>query len=866
MELLERQAELAVLHGCLWAARRDGGRLLIVQGEAGIGKSVLVRRFCEEIRGARVLMSMCDPLATPRAFGPMLDIADRLGVSASWGADVSREAVFAWAHGELRSRNWSTVLVIEDVHWADEATLDLLRFLGRRLDTVHGLVVVTCRDEELDAHHPLRTVIGDLAAVRGVSRLELGPLSQRAVSSLARGRQGLDVAALYRLTGGNPFFVTEVLAAGGAGVPATVRDAVLARASRLTAGGRAVVEAASITPTRIEIPLLETLAGVGADEIDAAVDLGVLRPDEPGTVSFRHELARLAVHETIPPARRAAMHAQAVTVLRQREGRSVDPARIAHHAEHAGETVTARTYAMRAAALAADLGAHREAAAQYERALRHAERLPDDQLADLLETYVEEARATDQVDTALEAATRAVQLRRQLGDPVRLGSALGVQVGALWSAGRSGAATRAAHEAVTVLQPLGASPELARAYAWLAAQSMLGRDHAATMAWGGRAIELAEQLEALYPLVRALNSVGTSKILNSDQRGVADLRRSISLAAAARLDDFVAMGWLNLGSGSGEVRDYATAEPALREAIAWARQRDLDMYLHYATVWLARVRFERGDWDEAERLVTGEPRTRPGMRPTTIVMLTVRGRLQTRRGDADPWPALNEAWKLATDTGDLQRLWPVAAARAEAAWLGGDEAAIPGHIDQTYRLARRLGHRWAVGELQLWQWRAGRPVADASGEAAEPYALHVAGRFRVAAARWQELGCPYEAADALADSDQPVDLRRALAVFDELAARPAAQQVRRRLRRLGERRVPRGPRRTTADAPAGLTPRQSEVLGLIAKGLSDAEIARKLYISPKTAGHHVSAVLAKLGVSSRGEAAHLGRRLGAVND
>jgi DNA-binding CsgD family transcriptional regulator len=245
-----------------------------------------------------------------------------------------------------------------------------------------------------------------------------------------------------------------------------------------------------------------------------------------------------------------------------------------------------------------------------------------------------------------------------------------------------------------------------------------------------------------------------------------------------------------------------------------------------------------------------------------MVALTVLGRLRARRGDPDPDTPLAEAWELASRMGDLQRLWPIAAARAEAAWLRGDQGAIGPLVADAFELPGRLNHPWALGELALWLRRSGALVT-AEGMA-EPYALWLAGRWTDSAAAWRALGCPYEAVDALADAPGEADQLQALAGFERLGARPAAARVARRLRQAGVTSLPRGPRPATRANPAGLTARQLEILTLVAAGLRNAEIAARLHLSARTVGHHVSAILDKLGVASREEAAGMAAGLGVA--
>ncbi len=251
-ELLERADELSALGECLENVRRSSrGRIVLVSGEAGAGKTALLRRFCaEQGRSARILWGSCDPLFTPRPLGPLLVVAEDAGGELAElvaGGVMPHELVAALAR-ELRARA-PTVFVLEDVHWADEATLDVLRLLARRVETVPALIIASCRDDELDRGHPLRIVLGELASSQTVARLKLAALSPAAVASLAE-RHDVDADQLYQKTAGNPFFVVEALAAHSEQIPETVRDAVLAR----TVSGICSECAASASTTKNGLP------------------------------------------------------------------------------------------------------------------------------------------------------------------------------------------------------------------------------------------------------------------------------------------------------------------------------------------------------------------------------------------------------------------------------------------------------------------------------------------------------------------------------------------------------------------------------------------------------------------------------------
>jgi DNA-binding CsgD family transcriptional regulator/tetratricopeptide (TPR) repeat protein len=869
MALFERDREFEALDECLKAARAGEGRLVVVQGEAGIGKTSLVRAFVDAARGVKVMAGSCDPLTTPRPLGPVLDMSEGLAVvgGTRMGADTSRDVLFERFHAELASRSRTNLVVIEDVHWADDATLDLIRFIGRRLADVHGVVVLTARAGDLPVDHPLRVALGDLATAPGVKRIELRALTREGVEALANelGVTDVDLDRLHERTRGNPFLVTEALLAGdGEGVPLSVRDAVAARVVRLPERSRRVIEAASVVPTRVETRLLATLAGVGDAEIDVAVTAGLLRDDLPGTVSFRHELARLAVEADLLPAHRSALHADVVRLLVEHHGDAVDAARVAHHAELAGDATTARTYATRAARRAVELGARRESAEQWRRALRHAEGVSTEELVELWEGY---ARAVGQVDEPLEmrqATERLVALRRELGDPVKLGDAMFGHSLANWHAGDPDAALHWAEQSVGVLEQIEPTAALADARAHVGSVLTMMRRLGEVEDWVTPALELAEDLGAERAQARSLNTLGTARLLRGDVDGAEQLEGSVQIAQQIGLDDHAVLGWMNLGSAAGEARLYDVAEPALRTGRELAEKWDIPGYLHYLTAWIARLRFEQGDWEQAQREVARIPLDSPGQDVQyRLVAVGVLGRLHARRGDGDPTRYLEDGWSLVAGSQDLPRRWHLAAGRAEAAWLAGDGDRIPELLADTYEVACERGLPWAMGELGSWLWRAGHVDRLPDGAAA-PYAMHTEGRWREAAAAWETIGCPYEAGEALADSDDPDDLRRALETFDRLRAEPMAARVRRKLRQVGIRDVPKGPKRATAAHPAGLTPRQAEVLELLDQGLTDAQIAERLFISPKTAGHHVSAILTKLDVATRAEAAHVARRGGLM--
>jgi DNA-binding CsgD family transcriptional regulator len=278
---------------------------------------------------------------------------------------------------------------------------------------------------------------------------------------------------------------------------------------------------------------------------------------------------------------------------------------------------------------------------------------------------------------------------------------------------------------------------------------------------------------------------------------------------------------------------------------------------------MAELAVDRGRWDEAEaaaRSLLALPNTANTIQ---MRMLTLVGRVRARRGAPDAWPPLDEALRRIA-AGELQELVPLHAARAEAAWLDGDVERTRAEAEAGLPLAHEpssMPSPWTWAELAFWRWRAGGS-AGLPADIPEPYRLHAAGRYRDAAASWRSIGGVYEAALALADSGAEVDVREALGTFQGLGAAPMARRTTERLRAMGVRHIPRGPRPATRGNPGGLTERELEVLALLEEGLRNAEIADRLVVSQKTVDHHVSAILAKLGVASRIEAASVARDLG----
>jgi DNA-binding CsgD family transcriptional regulator len=850
VQLLEREACLASLAGYADEARHGEGRLVLVAGEAGVGKSALVEQLHSELPEARWSWGACDGLFTPRPLGPLMDLAGQLGgeLEELSRAGAAREDLFRALLRQVSEPGTLNVLVVEDVHWADEATVDLLRFLGRRLRDAPALLIVTYRNDGLAADDLLRVALGDLATQRSTRRVELAPLSTDAVRVLAGG-SGLDAAVLYGLTGGNPFFVTEVVQAGLGAVPPSARDAVLARAARLGGGPRAVLEVAALIGVRVELELLTSVTGCPPPAVDEILASGLLAEDSRW-LRFRHEIARMAVEQVIPAHRRAGIHARILAALESLG--CGDDARMAFHAEAAGEQPAVLHYAPRAARQAAELASHREAAAQFERALRFAADADLGVVAGLYGELGRELRLVGRFQGAVDAGEQALALWRQAGNRLRQGDTLGSLAYALERVGRGPDAVAAAEAAVTVLEMLRPTVELARAYAHLAFARMVNSEYQAAIDLAVRAQAIAKPLGSLDVLSDALNTQGCS-IAHMGGDWIGYLRRALDLALSAGLDEQAARAFKNLHSRFADHRRFAEAEPYFADGVAYCDEHDLGS----GTVFLQGERvaaLERmGRWDEAVALSTvllGNAGLSPLDRLRPLQVLSV---IRARRGEPDAWEHLDEAAATADASGEPQSIIPVRLARAETRWLQGEPRRAAAEAELAYDVAAG-SDTWDRGEIGAWLWRIGSP-RPSRGELAEPYRLVVAGEWAEASRLWTNLGCPYEAALALQDSAEEMALRQALKIFTRLGALAAAQLTRHKMRALGIRSIPVGPQPATRADPAGLTRREHEVLELVCDGRTNTEIAARLFISVKTVDHHVSAVLAKTGTSTREAAA-----------
>jgi DNA-binding CsgD family transcriptional regulator/tetratricopeptide (TPR) repeat protein len=530
---------------------------------------------------------------------------------------------------------------------------------------------------------------------------------------------------------------------------------------------------------------------------------------------------------------------------------------LAHHAQGSGDREAVLEYAPAAARQASSAGAHREAMDLYALALRFAGDLPPAEHAMMLEAYSRECNLTERQMEGIAAFGKALEIWKELGNPLKQGEALASMAIMLRNNGSNTEAEQASRAAIEILEAHSPGRELALAYRVQATLRLSNREPAEAIEWGERAIFYAERFGDDNVLGMAHVATGSAWLFLDYPHGCSYLEERLKIARAHEQERQIANLYAYLGSCSVELYELHQAERYLTEGISYTADRDLDVFSRFMNAWLALAYIHQGRWSEADEVIKIYLQSPSFPAISRITALAAAGLLRTRRGDSDAMAALDEALELATQTGTLQYIGLVHKARAEAAWLAGDYDAALAEARPANDLAVQKRHPWFTGELLFWRWRAGEEVSVPDW-IARPFALQIAGDWRSAADEWERLGCPYEKARALADGDFPAQFP-ALEIFERLGAQPAAEGLRRKMQASGAPGLPRKPRSSTRENPFGLTGRQVEILAMLIEGRSNAEIAARLHISPKTADHHVSAILSRLDVHSREVAAELAR-------
>ncbi|MFI7588480.1 ATP-binding protein [Spongisporangium articulatum] len=864
MDLVEREHELGVLHSAVAAAAAGEGGVVALAGDAGTGKTALLRAVVRSSTGRtaapdgpqggpHVLLGSCDPLSTPRPLGPLRDMAARAG--SAWPdleGDLTPAGVCDRLYAALRER--PTVLVVEDLHWVDEATADVLRFLVRRIDTLPLTVLLSYRDVEIGPDHTARLLLGDLARTEQARTLTLQPLSADGVAALLGGTR-LDPARVHGVTGGNPFFVTEIAKEPERPLPTSVRDAVLARAAAVSVDDLQVLQLVATAPDRLDDRVLPHL-GVDLPTLRRLDATGLLVRERGGLV-FRHELARRALESTVPPGGAHGLHRALLDALEQ-----VDPtghAVLTHHAVAARDSARAARHARAAADEATLAGSHSEAAAFLEIALKHLDDVPLAERAELLRRLSVEQYMTSRLGRAIDTVKATFPLWQRAGDPVGLATAYdSCAVFEYYNARRAEAEEHVERATAAVAPPDapdGTDGEAAYAGARTtrAYLALMGSELDLAAAYLDEATGIADRRGDDRLALRAGLFAATARLGRGELAARADLVDHLERARGIAWDELASTAYSQLAHLDVEQRRLRDAEAVLEEGLPFSTSRDIPICSHWQTAMRSRLRLTEGRWQAALE-DAGDVLGRDGMPLARLWPHLVVALVGLRTGEASaPHPDLDAGWELAGRVDEPLRWTAVTAALAEQEWLSGrEDPRVRDGVALLHRVAGTPGAEWGVGELATWLVRLGLLKPDEVPEpVAPPFAAALAGRYAEAVDAWRRIGDPFTAALVAADSDEVDRQVAAVEALDAAGAWASADRVRVDLRRGGALKVPGRARAATRANPGGLTNRQLDVARLVARGHTNAEIAARLYISTKTADHHVSAVLAKLGVENR---------------
>ncbi|MGW5312087.1 AAA family ATPase [Nocardia thailandica] len=837
MRLLERDSQLGLLRAAVASLERDGtGAGIAISGDSGAGKTTLVDAAAAEARAARVLRVECDPLGTPRPLGPFKDL----------GLDVvSKDALLAEVCEKVYAALGAapTVLVVEDLHWVDAASVEVLRFLVRRIESVPLVLLMTWRDTEIGAAHTARPLLGDIAGLDGLSSLTLPPLTVDAVTDLLAGT-GLDPARVHAVTGGNPFFVHEIAKEPDLPMPASVRDAVLAHVAAVDPADLEILQLVATAPDLVADRVLPTL-GIDLPTLRRLTDTTLLDRTSEGIV-FRHELARRAIASTIPPGGQGRLHARLLDALERLE--HCDPAVLTHHAVAAHDSARAAVHARAAAEEAIRAGAHTDAVAFYEIALAHLGTARTAERAELLLALAFQQYMTSRLSDAIASVRRGFPLWQDTGDADGLAQAhAAVAVYEYYSSQRRRAESHL-DRACEIADDIGARLTFGHARSTRAYLAYMRSDAELARACLDEVRATGEHEELLR--LRTLVVNAANELVCGDDDARTRLFDHLESARVLGFDELASTVYSNVATLDVEHGRYRAAERVLEESLPFTVERDIPICRHWQTAVRSRLQLVKGHWnaalEDANTVLVDD-----GMPVAALWPHLVRALVPLRRGEDVPVEELDRAWTLAERLDEPLRRLAVLAALAEVSWTTGraDRRVTVDAVDELRRCAAVPGTSWGAGNLAVWLHRLGVEVPE-EATVSHPYRLALDARPAEAASWWHLAGDPFAEAMSWSDAPAAEDRVRGVLLLDRLGAIGTADRLRVALRRDGGV-VPQRPRGMTRANPGGLTNRQLEVARLIARGLSNTEIAARLYISPKTADHHVSAILAKLGLPTR---------------
>ena len=854
MKLIEREEFLDSLQTKFDNVAKGEGHCVLIGGEAGIGKTSLIKAFCNsKKKDYKIYRGTCDALFTPRPLAPFYDIVWQMEAE-TWENIVNitdRSRLFAGLLRKLENQKQTIIIVFEDIHWADEATLDFIKFLARRITQLRCLFILTYRDNEIHSSHPLRNVLGQLTP-GFFTRLQLTSLSRNAVEKLARekGWSGEDV---YSISGGNPFYVKEILANYSLGIPDNIKDSILSVYNRMDEKAKHIWQILSVLPSAFEIKYLEKMAPSYATAIEHYLDLKILILDK-GLISFKHELYRRTIERSLSPFLRIALNKKILDLFRESFETNHEIERIIHHAKNANEYDTIVRYAPLAARQAAALGAHIEACKLYLSAIEYYQGTDKNILIQFYEPYAYECYLTNQIKEAIIYTVKLLDLLREKNDAERIGNCMGFLSRLWWLDGNRKKAENFAEQAMESLKSNPSSATKAMAYSNMSQMKMLFDQFAESIAWGEKAIGIAQELGDEETLAHALNNVGSVRMLiqSSEQEGIELLQQSLGIALKNCYHDHAGRAYTNLVNIGVRTKKYDFAKKMLDEGLQYCEERDLDSWKSCMLSFKARLNFETGNWKEAYNISDILLKNENQPKAVTIIALVVIASIKMRTSESDVLPLLLDAGTKAFETMEMQRIIPSIVALLEYEWLTGKTVIKKEDLDRAIDMIGQSINIIENNEFAFWLLKARKQILPLNN-VYEGYNVSNSRNAQEAAALWERVGCPY--AQALTIFEGGVeDKRQAIKIVHELGAGAVYEKMKLEMRTSGIRSIPRGIRKSTQANPAHLTARELDVLQLLKEGFQNKEIAARLFISTRTVGHHISSIFFKLDVNSRAKA------------
>src|SRR5215203_4019076 len=864
MELIERDGFLRSLETTFERVTNGEGHCVLLSGEAGIGKTSLIKSFYKEKKdNCKIYQGTCDALFTPRPLAPIYDIIWQIEHDTKENElyNVDRALLFNQLFHGLEQQKKSVIIIIEDIHWADEATLDFIKFFARRIGRIHCLFILSYRDNEILDYHPLRNVLGQLPS-DSLTRLQLQPLSRQAVEKMAeeRGYKGEDV---FSISGGNPFYVTEILASYSPGVPENIKDSILAVYDRQEEGTKHAWQICSVIPEGLEINRFAKIKSSWEEEMDHCFALEIIIIKN-GKIIFKHELYRRTIEGSLSPFKRIALNKKILELFLDSFEEEGEIERIVHYAKNANENKLVTKYAPIAARQAACVGSHIEASKLFLTAMEYSDGNDEDQMVELYESYAYECYLTNQTKDAIIYQGKALKLWQKKNGVERAGHSLSFLSRLWWFDGNREEAEKYGKQAIEILQSQPCSKAKAMAYSNMSQLKMLSDETAECIEWGNKAIDMAKEIKDDEILSHAMNNVGTIlwKNKSSIEKGKEMLFESLDIALRNSFHEHAARSYSNIGSIYLLFKEYELAKQVLEEGINYCEERNLDASKNYKLYAKARMFFETGDWQQASLIIENlllNPSQLGSVKTTALALLAI---IKIRKGEEDALVYLNQAKLLAMKTKEHGRIIPIVTAELEYEWLTGKQRITEDELKLSIELVQRVDNNILNNEFAFWLQKVRKKEIDLP-QLYQPYKLLKEGKIRSAAVFWETIGCPYEKAFALFAGNED-DMKNALLIFQQIGAEAVYEKIKMEMRAAGIKKIPRGLRESTKNNPAQLTNRELDVLQLLQKGIQNKEIAGTLFISPKTTDHHISSIFFKLDVNSRSKAVTEAVRLGIL--